>query len=1213
MRIRGVIVLLVTLVVVMGIMVFLSLSLTGNVIEEGIETPESLVAGVETPQAADDKIFSHSPKPLLSPISGFALRASLTGMTLQWDAPLDADKIIIWRASAEDGPWFIHEVVSAEQGTYNDEELSVFSQYNYRIQGFEGAELSALSESLSGLAMYDGSAVVVSEADTDLFENSDTYLDERLPSEEYQRRLALYNQKTYCEILSLMRTGEESELRPETLADCNTLARVTGKNSAAQDLFQSKKLLPNSEAGMGGKSFAVGGGSPEDSGGSKSGSGGNAVGAFAARHPNSLIAVGAFEGTAIGVGGTMLAEQYSPGAGIIFGTITGEFSPLAHLGGSAAAATRAGISVAHGSSTVKNYWVTLTKGAGTAGHYEPVIAPEAGGVSDRDALVYYDSGTGAVLGTSKRTMFDAQGRAIPILEFRDWEAMSRYVAGMESESNGIMRASDGSLFLPYVRGKELPSVLPDVDANTILITGEKPRGWFEFGGKQRAERVLVEKSASDTDVALLGKGLEAAGERVYHAPDAPETQVYMQRVGEDAGIVGASDNALIIKSANEEMRKVLAKRPMVVKGDTLRELERDIVCSGECDTSIQSKTKRQKVINEINANPSKYMVSFETLRASVDKLSSFPHVQQKFRDALEYLKSQGTLVYINPDLPDGGFYTRSTNAIILQSASSFQGKIDSNFLSRLESIYHEAIHVITNNRIFQYYGDSPSLSFKERGIRNRERFAERIPVVYDRANNRILFLHEVDSLSSDMVPFITSVESVDEAIALIEGSDLITKLGYTRDILVPEYSQTSEDFLFGVFRFLGDHYNHPDPNILLLDNGEFSFLRSLNLETRHALISNPADLASQTDKTDALLHLELVEQHGIPTGITAEAISRARAILVGQLTPYRDKLTAGQKAVVGRAMEKAEVVSEQQGTSLTPQGISAREAVNKLSRAANNPSATVKMFDKNVPAQTADGVLVVSKLVDGTLAVGRGSNGERSIRTLEQLIEEPREQLFKIQRQDTLVGSSATAAAKITPHTIDDIFKSVYDTEKRLYGAKGVVYRDEFGSYHVRFWDEGNIGPRDIHHQDALAELLRKEAEGFRKRGKIIEDKSMIAKADDNELTARALNEDRKRPSKVYSDENLLNSEGFQFTRDSSGKVVAFDISSSMSGAQISRDIVLDGARLSEMIRAVHESIAPELRGYRIIRVEGLQGLKIRGDISLPDGLELKELFDYPL
>src|SRR3989338_8725654 len=44
---------------------------------------------------------------------------------------------------------------------------------------------------------------------------------------------------------------------------------------------------------------------------------GNSVGTFAAQHPNSLIALGALEGTVIGIGGTMLVDYYFPGSGFI--------------------------------------------------------------------------------------------------------------------------------------------------------------------------------------------------------------------------------------------------------------------------------------------------------------------------------------------------------------------------------------------------------------------------------------------------------------------------------------------------------------------------------------------------------------------------------------------------------------------------------------------------------------------------------------------------------------------------------------------------------------------------------------------------------------------------------------------------------------------------------------------------------------------------------
>ena len=265
MRIRGVFVLLVTLVFVMGIMAFFSLSLTGNVIEDSVETTEVPVIETETPQVSEQESLP-SLDPLLSPISGFVLRATLTGIVLNWDAPLDASKIIVWRSSALDGSWFIHEVISSEQGGYTDEDISVFNQYHYRIQSFDGKLLSPISDELFAIVMYDGSSIVVSEDDKLLFENPEEYVDESFSESEYLRRLALYNQKTYCEVLSLKKTGIESNLQLDTLADCNTLARVVGDNSDVRELLQPNILLFGTDDGLGGKDFAVGGGVSGDTG-----------------------------------------------------------------------------------------------------------------------------------------------------------------------------------------------------------------------------------------------------------------------------------------------------------------------------------------------------------------------------------------------------------------------------------------------------------------------------------------------------------------------------------------------------------------------------------------------------------------------------------------------------------------------------------------------------------------------------------------------------------------------------------------------------------------------------------------------------------------------------------------------------------------------------------------------------------------------------------
>ncbi len=1862
MRIRGVFVLLATLVVVMGIMAFFSLSLTGNVIEEGAETTEALVTNIETPPAVEQEHFP-SPEPLLAPLSGFALSTSLTGITLHWNAPLDANKIIVWRASVEDGPWFIHEVVLAEQGAYTDDDIAVFNQYYYQIQSFDGKGLSAFSDILSALISYDGDAVAVSEKDTRLFENSDAYLDESFSESEYLRRLALYNQKTYCEILASS-TGMQLQL--QTLSDCGGIARVVGDGiSEKNNLLRDFSISTVPSAGMGGKDFGIGGssgnaasespasgagnggnsggGSPTSGGNAGSGAGGDgsensgnagnidprprpagapcdasyariygnwwncaphgrsyfeqerdelelmkfeleelmkslimdsddnetiesllwkkqqyellsnwymdrrlrydaaqhralyqralaleqfgmglatrgdgeqalkafeqareacleaerlgaydkeiytsrlcaarnalkhasilgardpmlqeaqreylnlaqeidtledetkreqflpialdaysgvmqadmregkfkgaegvlkqierldsetgkalrqgyeqalvdviarrldssnveayellnrklrmdesiakvvvtsgpsklisyfsldeladeagraqlkltdeqigmvfmrdavsrgktlkeimemsdnelavlfgttdlqraakagkfmrkawdnadvqqylnegagayifeteqsyldasvygklddsvkadastwdfywssvgqtademlsiegaamnllpfaqlsgkvglmnnagkliagkelwkagvqaeqmsafgvtlagiknvvpgieragvgiheafaasrwgsAIGTFAARHPNSLIAIGALEGTAIGVGGTAIVEHYSPGSGIIFGTITGEFSPLAHLGGSASAATRAGIRVTTGSSAVgRNFGVTLTKSADTKS-YAPVIAPKAGAQGTHDTTVFYDSKSGDTLGTSRRTVFDANGNIIPIIEFVDRGSMNQYILGMEARDHGIYRAPDGSSFLPYVKGKELPRVLPDADANAVLITGEKPKGWLEFGKSTRVERVLIGEPTRDADLPFMSDGFIEVGERVYHAPDVPETQVYVQRTGEDTRIVGAADNALVVKAANAEMQRALSERPMVVRGDETRAIGQ-IVCSGSCNSESTSESNI-RISEEIASRPREYRISYEKLSSYLDRLNSYPLAQRKLRDALESMEREGIAIFTHPDLSNTktlGFFNSHNKFIVLRPFPD-DSRVTIDYINQFSVFYHETVHASNFIRSIKYEPLIEYAGYDGSSPRNLNKpLAKRtdnVLMVYDGEQGRFLFANEVEKITDRMVPVIMEGSTIDEISATITGDiiesqiagrgrfedtslraielsrDSSIKHAYERS-LITEYAKKFEgdkhyDFSlsdltpefpnYETFIFLRSIPNTKVQRLLLAaynplnSRSYYSALKRLNKiealddsidirsddvlpetvpRARELILEKIAPYYSRlsqsernffdielqktgktleeialkninslltpfeeagirvalnrdvrdphfSDKIFALRHLENVETYGIPTSISANAIPRVQAMLVKQLAPHQDKLTAGQKAVVERTEGKIVIVSEPRVTSLTSQGIASREALDELSRTANNPSATVKMFNKNLLVQTDDGLLVVSKLADGAQAVGRGSKGERDVRSLEQLIEEPREQLFQIKREDTITGSSATAAHEITPRTIDDIFKSVYDKEKSLHGAKGVVYRDEFGNYHVRFWDEGNIGLRDIHHQDALAELLRSEAEGLKRVGTITGEKRLLQIADDNIFTAKALNEDRRKPTLVYSDENLLNSEGFQFTRDSSGKVVAFDISSSMSSAQIARDIVLDGARLSEMIRAVHESIAPELRGYRIIRVEGLQGFKIRGEVSLPDGLELRELFEHPL
>ena len=305
---------------------------------------------------------------------------------------------------------------------------------------------------------------------------------------------------------------------------------------------------------------------------------GNAYGGFAARNPNAMLAIGMFEGTAIGVGGTLLAEEYAPGSGIIFGTITGEFSPLARLAGSATRVARLkGISVTTGQSSLPNYGMTLTKTPGD-GIYSPTFSPEAGKGHSHDTQIVFDVGTGERLGVSTRFVADKLANSIPIFEFVNAEAHARYSEGLQLQKTGMYKHPDGTQSILYVKGEPLPKILPDVEANSLLITGEKPKRWFDFGKQTRVERVMIEETASNSE--LLSVGLDGTKGRMFIDPKVQNGQTYVPRPGDETSIAGAVDNVLISKESQSAMIEVLSTRPMIIQGDSSTALGLDLSRKG---------------------------------------------------------------------------------------------------------------------------------------------------------------------------------------------------------------------------------------------------------------------------------------------------------------------------------------------------------------------------------------------------------------------------------------------------------------------------------------------------------------------------------------------------------------------------------------------------------------------------------------------------------
>jgi hypothetical protein len=221
------------------------------------------------------------------------------------------------------------------------------------------------------------------------------------------------------------------------------------------------------------------------------------------------------------------------------------------------------------------------------------------------------------------------------------------------------------------------------------------------------------------------------------------------------------------------------------------------------------------------------------------------------------------------------------------------------------------------------------------------------------------------------------------------------------------------------------------------------------------------------------------------------------------------------------------------------------------------------------------------------------------------LIPHPRRERFTIRRRDVIHGKRALAATQINSRTVSSIFMHSCRNQTELREAKGLVYRDACGVWHVRFWNEGNNEDRDVHHQDALADLLYQEAEGLKRLAEHTKDERYHVMAAERAQLALGLNAVRQNPSKIYPEDILLNAQGFKLRCDADCKIRVFTVDSGITRAQIRLGVVLEGDLLSEMITRIHEAIAPELRAYREILVNDFQKLRINGAVTLPDGFRL--------
>lgn len=228
---------------------------------------------------------------------------------------------------------------------------------------------------------------------------------------------------------------------------------------------------------------------------------------------------------------------------------------------------------------------------------------------------------------------------------------------------------------------------------------------------------------------------------------------------------------------------------------------------------------------------------------------------------------------------------------------------------------------------------------------------------------------------------------------------------------------------------------------------------------------------------------------------------------------------------------------------------------------------------------------------------------QRSI-GLENLIEESLSD-YAVKRLDASNPVSAEYASnKITPGNIDEIFS--YEYERGVRGAKAVTYKDEKGVIHTRFWSFG-LGSPQVHHRDAISSLLNEEGKSLEEIAIEADNVEMLDRASDKVDTSIEMSEVRQQ--NTIPDDVLYRSQGFQFTLGEDGKIRYFDVDSSITATQASRNAEINAKEFSDAIMEVHNSIDPELRGYgNIIRVKGLGRLRFDEELNLGDDLRVVEI-----
>jgi len=221
--------------------------------------------------------------------------------------------------------------------------------------------------------------------------------------------------------------------------------------------------------------------------------------------------------------------------------------------------------------------------------------------------------------------------------------------------------------------------------------------------------------------------------------------------------------------------------------------------------------------------------------------------------------------------------------------------------------------------------------------------------------------------------------------------------------------------------------------------------------------------------------------------------------------------------------------------------------------------------------------------------------------------------LLPIQGRDKeVLQRQAFVSSEVNSKNIDKLFAG---THSNIFGgvdegAKGIIYLDIDGNYHVRFWNSGEgSNANNIHHKDALADLMTQEADSILKRTDQIENPQLKTFAQKQKNTAQIIASGKI--TETTPTDILSRTQGFQFTRDTNGKITRFEVDSGITLYQRNLGTTIDAEQFNKMIAEVHNAIPFSLRGYTEIRIRDFDKLKINGDIKPPVGITILPTYSY--